>query len=119
MPTCFQMIPPRPHKPGEASHQYGECNPPVRQPVRRISPHKREEASRLLKDMLDKKIIQPSSSLWASPIVLVPKKDGNVRFCIDYRKVNALTRRDAYPLPRIDDTLDTLAGVNGSAHSTW
>ena len=86
-------------------------NPPVRQPVRRISPHKREEASRLLKEMLDKKVIQPSSSPWASPIVLVPKKDGSVRFCIDYRKVNAITRRDAYPLPRIDDTLDTLAGA--------
>ena len=86
-------------------------NPPVRQPVRRISPHKREEASRLLKEMLDKKVIQPSSSPWASPIVLVPKKDGSVRFCINYRKVNAITRRDAYPLPRIDDTLDTLAGA--------
>ena len=86
-------------------------SPPVRQPVRRVSPHKREEASCLLKDMLDKKIIQPSRSPWASPIVLVPKKDGSVRFCIDYRKVNAATRRDAYPLPRIDDTLDTLAGA--------
>ena len=85
-------------------------SPPIRQPLRRISPHKREEASRLLKDMLDKKIIQPSCSPWESPIVLVPKKDGSVRFCIDYRKVNAVTRRDAYPLPRIDDTLDTLAG---------
>ena len=61
--------------------------------------------------MLDRKIIQPSSSPWASPIVLVPKKDGSVRFCIDYRKGNAVTRRDAYPLPRIDDTLDTLAGA--------
>ena len=86
-------------------------SPPIRQPVRRVAPHKREEASRLLKDMLDRKIIQPSSSPWASPIVLVPKKDGSVRFCIDYRKVNAVTRRDAYPLPRIDDTLDTLAGA--------
>ena len=61
--------------------------------------------------MLAKGVIQPSSSPWASPIVLVPKKDGNVSFCIDYRKVNAVTRRDAYPLPRMDDTLDTLAGA--------
>ena len=86
-------------------------NPPLRQPVRRIPPHKREEAQRLLQDMLSKKVIQPSCSPWASPIVLVPKKDGSVRFCIDYRKVNGVTRRDAYPLPRIDDTLDTLAGA--------
>ena len=86
-------------------------SPPIRQPVRRIPAHKREEARHLLQDMLAKGVIQPSCSPWASPIVLVPKKDGSVRFCIDYRKVNAATRRDAYPLPRIDDTLDTLAGA--------
>ena len=86
-------------------------SPPIRQPVRRIPLHKREEARHLLQDMLAKGVIQPSSSPWASPIVLVPKKDGNVRFCVDYRKVNAVTRRDAYPLPRMDDTLDTLAGA--------
>ena len=86
-------------------------SPPIRQPVRRIPAHKREEARHLLQDMLAKGVIQPSCSPWASPIVLVPKKDGSVRFCIDYRKVKAATRRDAYPLPRIDDTLDTLAGA--------
>ena len=43
-------------------------------------------------------------------MVLVKKKDGSVRFCVDYRKVNSVTRKDAYPLPRVDDTLDTLAG---------
>ena len=83
---------------------------PVRQQVRRIPPVRREEARNLLSDMLKKDIIQPSSSPWASPIVLVPKKDGTVRFCVDYRKVNSLTRKDAYPLPRVDDTLDTLSG---------
>ena len=83
---------------------------PVRQQVRRIPPVRREEARNLLSDMLKKDIIQPSSSPWASPIVLVPKKDGTVRFCVDYRKVNSLTRKDTYPLPRVDDTLDTLSG---------
>ena len=72
---------------------------PVRQQVRRIPPVRREEARKLLSEMLKKDVIQPSSSPWASPIVLVPKKDGAVRFCVDYRKVNALTRKDAYPLP--------------------
>ena len=63
--------------------------------------------------MLDKGIISPSKSPWASPIVLVTKRDDSTRFCVDYRKVNALTRKDAYPIPRVDDALDTLSG------STW
>ena len=66
--------------------------------------------NKLLQDMQEKDVIQPSSSPWASPIVLVQKKDGSARFCVDYRKLNAVTIKDAYPLPRIDDTLDTLAG---------
>ena len=70
----------------------------------------RQEASNLIKDMVDKGTIQPSQSPWSSPIVLVKKKNGTLRFCIDYRKLNAATRKDAYPIPRIDDTLDTLAG---------
>ena len=55
-------------------------------------------------------MIKPSTSPWASPIVLVQKKDGSTWFCVDYRKVNNVTRKDAYPLPRVDDILDTLAG---------
>ena len=55
--------------------------------------------------------MKPSASPWASPIVLVTKKDGSTRFCVDYRKVNQVTRKDAYPLPRVDDTLDTLSGA--------
>ena len=53
-------------------------------------------------------MIEPSNSPWASPVVLVQKKDGSLRYCIDYRKLNAVTRKDSYPLPRIDDSLDTL-----------
>jgi len=84
---------------------------PIRQQVRRIPPVQREEARKLLREMLDKDVIQPSSSPWASPVVLVRKKDGSTRFCVDYRKVNAVTRKDAYPLPRVDDTLDMLVGA--------
>lgn len=58
--------------------------------------------------MLSRDIVEPSQGLWSSPIVLVKKKDGSTRFCIDFCKVNDLTRMDAQPLPRIDDTLDAM-----------
>ena len=60
--------------------------------------------------MLQKEIIQPSGSPWASPVVLVPKKDGTLQFCVDYQQLNAITSKDSYPLPCIDKTLYTLAG---------
>ena len=60
--------------------------------------------------MLKKGVIEPSSSPWTSPIVSVKKKDGSTRFCADYRKLNEVTVKDSYPLPRIDDCLDALAG---------
>ena len=83
---------------------------PVRQPARRIPPYQREEVKALLNDMEKRGIIQPSKSPWASPVVLVRKKDNTLRFCVDYRRLNELTRKDAYPLPRVDDTLETLSG---------
>ncbi|KAL5500729.1 hypothetical protein EMCRGX_G012325 [Ephydatia muelleri] len=60
--------------------------------------------------MLGREVIQPSNSPWASPVVLAQKKDGINRFCVDYRKLNVVTRKDAYPLPRIDETLEALGG---------
>ena len=62
-------------------------------------------------DMEEKDVIRLSSSSRASPIVLVKQQDGTHRFCVDYRKLNAVTRKDAYTIPRIDDTLDTLSGA--------
>ena len=61
--------------------------------------------------MLDKGIVEPSNSPWASPIVLVSKKDGTTRFCVDYRMLNDVTVKDGYPLPRVDECLDALAGA--------
>ena len=83
---------------------------PIRKRLCRIAPARREAMQTLLDDMLRKDVIQPSTSPWASLVVLVRKKDGSMRFCVDYRKVNAVTRKDAYPLPRVDDALDTLSG---------
>ena len=59
--------------------------------------------------MIQQGVIQPSQSPWASPIVLVAKRDGGTRFCIDYQKLNSVTKMDVFPLPRIDDSLDLLA----------
>ena len=56
-------------------------------------------------------MIEPSTGPWASPIILVKKKDGGIRFCVDYRKLNRVTTLDEFPLPRINDTLDILAGA--------
>ena len=83
---------------------------PIRQAARRMPVYHKEEVRKLIEDMLKRDVIQPSKSPWASPIVIVRKKDGSARFCVDYRKLNMVTRKDAYPLPRIDDTLDTLSG---------
>ncbi|GBO24268.1 Retrovirus-related Pol polyprotein from transposon 297 [Araneus ventricosus] len=84
-------------------------HPPIKQYPRRL-PLARKEAEHLVKEMVDNGIIEESSGPWASPIVLVKKKDGSTRFCVDYRKLNEITKKDSYPLPRIDDTLDALNG---------
>ena len=86
---------------------------PIKQQPRRIPAHLTEEVSKNIDDMLAKGVIKPSSSPWSSPIVMVKKKDGSYRFCVDYRRLNSCTIQDAYPLPRIDESLDQLSG------STW
>ena len=85
---------------------------PIRQAFRRMAKPQKELAETEVDAMLKKGVIEPSGSPWSSPIVMVRKKDGSIRFCVDYRKLNSVTRKNAYPLPRIDDCLDTL---NGSA----
>ncbi|KAM7287924.1 retrovirus-related Pol polyprotein from transposon 17.6 [Ixodes scapularis] len=81
---------------------------PVHQSPYRVSLKERKVIQDQVQEMLDDDIIQPSRSPWASPVVLVKKKDGTLRFCVDYRRLNAVTKKDVYPLPRIDDTLDRL-----------
>ena len=61
--------------------------------------------------MLKEGIIQPYHSPWSSPITLVPKKDGSIRFCVDYRRLNSVTKKDAYPLPRTQEVFDQLRGA--------
>lgn len=82
----------------------------IRQPPRRLPFAKQEEVSSLVSKMLEEGVIEESTSPWSSPVVLVSKKDGSTRFCVDYRRLNDITKKDSYPLPRIDDTLSALAG---------
>lgn len=84
---------------------------PMRQRHRRIPPSEYEVAKAHINQLLESHIIRESSSPYASPIVLVKKKDGSLRMCVDYRRLNAKTRRDAFPLPRIEESLDALAGA--------
>jgi hypothetical protein len=83
-------------------------NTPIKQRAYRVAHAEKAQICGEIAEMLKHKIIRKSNSPWASPVVIVPKPDGSRRFCVDYRKLNAITKKDVYPLPRIDDTLDSL-----------
>ena len=96
---------------GVVEHEIHTHGPPIRQPFRRQNPEVRRQEKEQLKEMLDEGIVRPSSSPWASLVVMVKKKDGTLCFCIDFRKLNDVTVKDALPLSRIDDTLEALKGA--------
>ena len=85
---------------------------PIRQNPYRAGLKERQFAREQIDKLLTAGVISPSDSEWASPVVLAPKADGSLRFCIDYRRLNAVTRRDSYPIPRMDDCMDTLGSAN-------
>jgi len=95
-----------------AAHQIdtGEARP-IRQTLRCQPFNLLDKIDEHVAKMVEAGVIEPSCSPWTSNIVLVSKKDGSLRFCIEYRKLNSVTRRDAYPLPRIDSCLDALSGA--------
>lgn len=85
---------------------------PLYCPPRRLSYAERDEVARMVDDLMVKSVVRPSKSPYASPIVLVRKKSGEKRMCVDYRGINKLTVRDSYPLPLIEDCLEYLDGKN-------
>ena len=84
---------------------------PFKERFRRIPPPLLDEVRAFLRDMLEAGTIRPSQSPWCNAIVLVRKKDGSLRFCIDFRRLNAQTKKDSYPLLRIQEVLESMAGV--------
>ncbi|XP_068204608.1 uncharacterized protein [Palaemon carinicauda] len=87
------------------------CGKPIKLPYRRIAPTLIPEAKQLLDDLKKRGVIEESASPYAAPIVLVRKKGGGLRLCIDYRKLNEKTFKDAFPLPRVAECLDSLEGA--------
>ena len=93
-------------------HTIETVGPPLHQPYRRQNPAVRREEMTQVQQVLSSDFIRPSNSPWASPAVIVKKKDGSLQFCIDFKQLNAATIKDAHPIPRIDDLLDTLHGAS-------
>ena len=101
-------------KPGRTDVTKHEIDTGDSKPVRggryRMSDSERNQTRKMVKELVEAGAVRPSNSPWAASVVLVPKKDGTTRFCVDYRRLNAVTIKDVYPLPRIDETLDKLGG---------
>lgn len=104
----FAVNPKQPDLSKAVPHRIEVSGGPIHQQLRRVNPIHQEVHDKAIADMIANHIIRPSKSEWASPIVLVPKKDGTIRFCVDFRALNAVTKKDVYPLPRIDDVIDAL-----------
>ncbi|MCO5567952.1 hypothetical protein L7F22_021648 [Adiantum nelumboides] len=84
---------------------------PISKPPYRLSHTEAIEVEKQSADYVNRGYIKPSSSPWASPILLVKKKDGTMRMCVDYRGLNSVTIKNKYPLPRVDELFDQLQGA--------
>lgn len=92
-------------------HHIETTGPPIKQRYYPLSPARQRLLEAELKEMLAMGVVRPSRSAWSSPVLLVTKKDGSARFCLDSRKINEVTKRDSYPLPYVSRIVDKLRGA--------
>lgn len=106
---CFDSKKGRTHL-AEHRIETGDARPIHSAPYR-VSEAERRVIRQKVEDMMNEEVVVPAFSPWSSPVVLIKKKNGDFRFCVDYRRLNAITQKDVYPLPRIEDVLDRLTGA--------
>lgn len=92
-------------------HNIVTSSPSIKRRYYPVSPFKQKLIDEQLDEMLADGIVEPSISAWSSPVLLVPKSNEEQRFCVDFRKLNSVSQRDAYPLPYISNILDKLGGA--------
>lgn len=92
-------------------HKIVSDSAPIKQRYYPVSPAMQKHIDLELDNMIKEGIVEPSQSSWSSPILMVPKKDGTFRFCVDYRRLNKVTKKDAYPIPYVSAILDRLKGA--------
>ncbi|CAM5091326.1 unnamed protein product [Eretmochelys imbricata] len=109
---CTSFTPMFSATPGQTERVYHSIDTgdarPRRAQLSRMAPQAKTTIEREIKDMLQMDVIRPSESAWASPVVLVPKPDGEIHFCMDYHKLNAVTYPENYPMPCTDELLEKL-----------
>uniref|UniRef100_A0A9J8CV35 Gypsy retrotransposon integrase-like protein 1 n=1 Tax=Cyprinus carpio carpio TaxID=630221 RepID=A0A9J8CV35_CYPCA len=103
VPSCTNVL--------EHDIDVGQVNP-IKQHPYRVNPVKRQLLRKEVEYMLEHNIAEPTCSAWSSPCLLVEKHDGSFRFCTDFRKVNAITKPDSFPLPRLDDCIDQVGSAS-------
>ena len=96
----------------EAEHIDTGDSHPIKQRPYRIPVHLHTVVNQQVNEILERGLIRPGTSPWSSPIVLELKKDGNYQFCVDFRRVNSVTKKHTHPMPRVDDILDQLGGAS-------
>jgi transposase InsO family protein len=120
----FAVNPKKPSLTNLATHVVETSGQPIKQKMFRMSPSVAEEVDRQVVEMLHNGICRPSMSPWSSRVILVRKKDGSMRFVVDYRALNDQTKKDAYPMPQISDIVDRMHGsrffsVTDGASAYW